>query len=125
MDKEEVMRLLYTVKVTKGNKEVEITKDVPMKSKKKLLHVLWWCNHEVLLRASKLVTTEDWLKLTENEFDIFVDTIAANMARITAKTDPDGASTVTVKQVNDIQRGYRRDLTVFKHFNGDCRMWFM
>eukprot|EP00957_Ditylum_brightwellii_P158413 12057058-Ditylum_brightwellii.AAC.1 len=59
MDKEEVMRLLYTVKVTKGNKKVEVTKDVPMKSKKKLLHVLWWHNYEVLLRASKLVTTED------------------------------------------------------------------
>ena len=41
MDKEEVMRLLYTVKVTKGDKSVDVTKDVPMKSKKKLLHVLW------------------------------------------------------------------------------------
>eukprot|EP00957_Ditylum_brightwellii_P133732 10196969-Ditylum_brightwellii.AAC.1 len=69
-----------------------------MKLKKKLLHVLWWCNHQVLLRASKLVTTEDWLKLTEKEFDIFVDTVAANMARTTVKTDPDGAFTVTVKQ---------------------------
>ena len=59
MGKEEVMRLLYTVKVTKGNKVVEVTKDVPMNLKKKLLHVLWWRNHEVLLRASMLVTTED------------------------------------------------------------------
>eukprot|EP00957_Ditylum_brightwellii_P194826 14840984-Ditylum_brightwellii.AAC.1 len=67
-----------------------------MKLKKKLLHVLWWCNREVLLRASKLVTTEDWLKFTEDEFDIFVDTIAANMARTAVKTNPDGASTVTV-----------------------------
>eukprot|EP00957_Ditylum_brightwellii_P168300 12811819-Ditylum_brightwellii.AAC.1 len=47
MDREEVMRLLYTVKVTKGNEEVEVTKDVPMKLKKKFLHVLWLCNHEV------------------------------------------------------------------------------
>eukprot|EP00957_Ditylum_brightwellii_P033162 2513202-Ditylum_brightwellii.AAC.1 len=100
MDKEEVMRLSYTVKVTKGNKEVEATKDVPMKLKKKLLHVLWWHNHEVLLRASKLVTAEDWLKLIEKYFDIFVDTIAANMARTAIMTDPDGASTVTVKQRN-------------------------
>eukprot|EP00957_Ditylum_brightwellii_P139211 10610221-Ditylum_brightwellii.AAC.1 len=69
-----------------------------MKSKKKLLCVLWWHAHEVLLNASKLVTTEDWLKLTEKEFDIFVDNIAANMARIVVKTDPDGASTVSVKQ---------------------------
>eukprot|EP00957_Ditylum_brightwellii_P101205 7712345-Ditylum_brightwellii.AAC.1 len=81
MDKEEVMRLSYTVKATKGNEEVETTKDVPMKSKKKLLHVLCWRDHEVLSRASKLVTTEDWLKLTEDEFDIFVDIIAANMTR--------------------------------------------
>eukprot|EP00957_Ditylum_brightwellii_P094217 7173482-Ditylum_brightwellii.AAC.1 len=59
MDKEEVTRLLYTTKVTEGNKLIKVTKDVPMKSKKKLLHVLWWCNHEILLRLSKLVTTED------------------------------------------------------------------
>eukprot|EP00957_Ditylum_brightwellii_P058736 4453710-Ditylum_brightwellii.AAC.1 len=86
-----------------------------MKLKKKLLHVMWQCNHEVLLRASKLVTTVDWVKLTEDEFNIFTDTIAANMARTVAKTDPDGASTVIVKQVNDFQRGHKRDLTVFKH----------
>eukprot|EP00957_Ditylum_brightwellii_P183785 13999116-Ditylum_brightwellii.AAC.1 len=59
MDKKEVMRLLYTVKVTKGDTVVEVTKDVTMKLKKRLLHVLWWRDHEVLLRASKLVTTED------------------------------------------------------------------
>eukprot|EP00957_Ditylum_brightwellii_P092809 7066377-Ditylum_brightwellii.AAC.2 len=41
IDKEEVMRLLYTVKVTKGDKSVEVTKDMPMKLKKKLLHMLW------------------------------------------------------------------------------------
>eukprot|EP00957_Ditylum_brightwellii_P055418 4199592-Ditylum_brightwellii.AAC.2 len=57
MDKEEMMRLLYTAKATEGNEEAEVTKDVPMKSKKKLLHVLWWCDHRVLLRASKLATT--------------------------------------------------------------------
>eukprot|EP00957_Ditylum_brightwellii_P172863 13159698-Ditylum_brightwellii.AAC.1 len=82
-----------------------------MKLKKKLLHVLWWCNHEVSLRASKLVTTEDWLKLTEDKFDVFVGTIAANMAKTVVKMDLGGASTVTVKQVNDFQREHRRDLT--------------
>eukprot|EP00957_Ditylum_brightwellii_P080709 6138406-Ditylum_brightwellii.AAC.1 len=51
MNKEEVMGLLYTVKVTEGDKSIEVTKDVPMKSKKKFLHVLWWRDHEVLLRA--------------------------------------------------------------------------
>eukprot|EP00957_Ditylum_brightwellii_P117102 8931718-Ditylum_brightwellii.AAC.1 len=47
------------------------------------------------------------------------------MVRTVVMTDPDGASTVTVKQVNDFQRGYRRDLTVFKHLNGAHIMWFM
>eukprot|EP00957_Ditylum_brightwellii_P130149 9927958-Ditylum_brightwellii.AAC.1 len=64
-----------------------------MKLKKKLLYVLWWCDHEVLLRANKLVTTKDWFKLTEDTFDIFVDTVAANIARTVVKTDPGGAST--------------------------------
>eukprot|EP00957_Ditylum_brightwellii_P092539 7046981-Ditylum_brightwellii.AAC.1 len=67
--------------VTKGDQSVEVTKDVPMKLKKKILHVLWLRDHEISLRASKLVTTEDWLELTKDKFDIFVDTIAANMAR--------------------------------------------
>eukprot|EP00957_Ditylum_brightwellii_P009376 709081-Ditylum_brightwellii.AAC.1 len=49
MDKEEVTRLLYIV--TNEDKSVVVTKDVPMKLKKKLLHVLWWHNHELLLRA--------------------------------------------------------------------------
>eukprot|EP00957_Ditylum_brightwellii_P116189 8862698-Ditylum_brightwellii.AAC.1 len=48
MDKEEVMMLLYRVKMTKRDKEAEVTKDMPMKSKKKLYYVLWWHNHEVL-----------------------------------------------------------------------------
>eukprot|EP00957_Ditylum_brightwellii_P109381 8343423-Ditylum_brightwellii.AAC.1 len=98
MDKEEVMKHSCTVKETNGNKVVEVTKNVLMKFKKKLLHVLWWHKHEVSLRASML------------EFDIFVDTIAANMARTAVKIDADRASTVTVKQVNDFQRGHRRNL---------------
>eukprot|EP00957_Ditylum_brightwellii_P075378 5727779-Ditylum_brightwellii.AAC.1 len=102
MDKEEVMRLLY--KVTKEDRSIEVTKDVPMKLKKKLLHVLWWCNQKVLLRANK---------------------IAVNMARTAIKMDPDAAFTITVKQFNDSQRGHKRNLRVFKYFNGDHRMWFM
>eukprot|EP00957_Ditylum_brightwellii_P092808 7066377-Ditylum_brightwellii.AAC.1 len=47
------------------------------------------------------------------------------MAWTAIKMYPDAASTVSVKQVNDFQRGHRRDLTVFKHFKGDCRLWFM
>eukprot|EP00957_Ditylum_brightwellii_P123930 9446805-Ditylum_brightwellii.AAC.1 len=39
--------------------------------------------------------------------------------------DPDGSSNVTVKQVNDFLIGHKKDLTVFKHFNDDHRMWFM
>eukprot|EP00957_Ditylum_brightwellii_P168266 12809853-Ditylum_brightwellii.AAC.1 len=62
-----------------------------MKSKKKLLHVLWWRAHEVSLRASKLVTTDDWLPLTAEKFDTFVNTVAANMARGT-KTNSDSPS---------------------------------
>eukprot|EP00957_Ditylum_brightwellii_P095562 7278611-Ditylum_brightwellii.AAC.1 len=63
MGKDEAKRLLY--KVTKKDKSIEVTKVMPMKSKDKILHVLWWYDNEVLLRTSKLVTTEDWLQLTE------------------------------------------------------------
>eukprot|EP00957_Ditylum_brightwellii_P079234 6026096-Ditylum_brightwellii.AAC.1 len=69
-----------------------------MKSKKKLLHVLWWHDHEVSLRLSKLVTTEDWLQLAADKIDIFVDTVTANVNRNAIKMAPDAGSTVTVKQ---------------------------
>eukprot|EP00957_Ditylum_brightwellii_P063490 4819591-Ditylum_brightwellii.AAC.1 len=39
------------------------------------------------------------------------------MARTLVKTDPDGAFTVTVKQVNDFQTGHWRDLTRNWHSN--------
>eukprot|EP00957_Ditylum_brightwellii_P049912 3783529-Ditylum_brightwellii.AAC.1 len=113
MDKEEIVGLLYTLKVTKGDKDVAVDE---------LLHLLWWHDHEESLRASKLVTTEDWLQLTADKFDIFVDTVAANIARTVIKMGPDAASTVTIKQVNNFQREHKRDLTVFKHLNGNCRM---
>eukprot|EP00957_Ditylum_brightwellii_P026917 2034626-Ditylum_brightwellii.AAC.1 len=100
MDKEEVMKLLYTVKVTKGNKVVEVTKDVPISQRKNPC----MCCGDVIMKYEK-------------DFDIVVDTIDANMARTTNKKDHDKASTVTVKQVDDFQRGHRRDLTVLKHFN--------
>eukprot|EP00957_Ditylum_brightwellii_P105841 8071505-Ditylum_brightwellii.AAC.1 len=47
------------------------------------------------------------------------------MARTVVKMDPDEASTVTAKKVNDFQRRHRRHLTIFKYFNGDHRMWIM
>eukprot|EP00957_Ditylum_brightwellii_P190828 14527921-Ditylum_brightwellii.AAC.1 len=78
--------------------------------KKKLLHALWWRDHEVSLRASMLVTTGNWFQLTAEKVDTFVDMVAANMARGT-KTNSDSLSNVTVKQVTDFQRGHKRDLT--------------
>eukprot|EP00957_Ditylum_brightwellii_P100575 7666149-Ditylum_brightwellii.AAC.1 len=89
-----------------------------MKSKKKLFHVLWWRDHEVSLKASKLVTIDDWLQLTVEKNDTFVDTVAAIITRGT-ETNSDSPSNVTVKQATDFQRVHRRDLTVWKHFNGD------
>eukprot|EP00957_Ditylum_brightwellii_P183957 14012651-Ditylum_brightwellii.AAC.1 len=46
------------------------------------------------------------------------------MARGT-KTNSDSPSHVAVKQATDFQRGHKKDLTVYKHFNGARRMWFM
>ena len=40
------------------------------------------------------------------EFDPFVDMVAANMARLSIKFDPDAISDVTIKEVNDVQRGH-------------------
>eukprot|EP00957_Ditylum_brightwellii_P044327 3362981-Ditylum_brightwellii.AAC.1 len=39
--------------------------------------------------------------------------------------DSEVVSTITAKQVNGSQIRYKRDLTVYKYFDGGCRMWFM
>ena len=77
MDKEEVMKLSYDIVSSQDT----VTTNVPMKAKEKLLHVLWWHDHEVSMKVSKLITTDEWMQLTEEDFDFFVDTVAANMAR--------------------------------------------
>ena len=97
MDKEEVIKMSYDIVSSQDT----VTTNVPMKSKKKLLHVLWWRDHEVSMKASKLITTDEWMQLTKEDFDFFVDTVAANMTRSSNKLDRDATSTVTVTQVND------------------------
>ena len=69
MDKEEVMKLSYDIISSRDT----VTTNVPMKSKKKLLQVLWSRDHEVSMKASKLITTDEWMQLTEEDFDFFVD----------------------------------------------------
>ena len=73
---------------------------VSMKSKKKLLHVLRWRDHEVSMKESKLITTYGWIvQLTEEDFGLFVDIVVA--ARASIKSDPNATCAITAKQMND------------------------
>ena len=121
MTREEVMELEY--------QESGTTLKVPMKSKKKLLHVLWWRDHEASMRASRLVTADDWLQLTEEVFQEFRDTQAANIARAgtgssSGTSVPTGGTTlssgtVTGSQVYDFRCSHKCDPSVYQSFNGD------
>jgi hypothetical protein len=73
MDKDEIMSLTY--------KDGDDRREVPMRHKKKLLHVLWWRNHLMVQRANGVVTLEDWMDLTEEKYEFFRATEAPKMSQ--------------------------------------------
>ena len=63
MDKDEVLTLKYP--------RSSIDTPVPMKPKKKLLHLLWWRDYTVSLKSDKLMSTDEWMKLTQDDYEAF------------------------------------------------------
>lgn len=121
MDKDEIMSLQYLD--TSG--AAPVRKDVPMKAKKRLLHLLWWRDHCVSQRADKHLEIDDWMKLTDVTYEAFRSTVAANIARAggAGKTTPEAAA-VTSNQVLDFQRGHKRNVAAYMDFSGDRKSWF-
>lgn len=76
MDKDEIMALQYMD--TSGAQSV--IKDVPMKAKKRLLHLLWRRDHCVSQQADKHISLEDLMKLTDDTYEHFRLTEAAKIA---------------------------------------------
>ncbi len=120
MDKDEIMALKYV-----DNAGAQpVTKDVPMKAKKRLLHLLWWRDHCVSQQADKHLAIDDWMKLTDDTYEVFRSTVAANIARVgSGKTTPEAAA-VTSNQVLDFQRGHKRNVSAYMEFSGDRKSWF-
>ena len=73
MDKEKVLTLKYSRR--------SIDTPVPMKPKKKLLHLLWWRDYTVSLKSDKLMYTDEWMKLTQDDYEDFRSKQAANISR--------------------------------------------
>ena len=73
MDKDEVLTLKYS--------RSSIDTPVPMKPKKKLLHLLWWRDYTVSLKSDKLMYTDEWMKLTQDDYEDFRSKQAANISR--------------------------------------------
>ena len=130
MDQEEVMGLEfpYVSKEAQGDEPEEVEyATVPMKDRKRLLHLLWWRDHYVAQQSIKSITNDVWCELTAEEFNEFRVTTAANMARKTSVSGSSGSSsvmTVTSSQVQEFQKGHRRDIKVYADFKGDRRQWF-
>ncbi|MEL6802173.1 MAG: hypothetical protein AAFO91_00130, partial [Bacteroidota bacterium] len=123
MSQDEVMGLEYP--------DGAVTKKVPMKQRKLLLHVLWWRDAEAETRASRQVSVEDWQALTAEEFESFRDAEAANIARAgtsasggTAARRTASTTAVTGKDVNEFRKTHKRDPSAYSKFNGEHRSWF-
>ena len=120
MDKDEIMALKYV----DDSGAQPVSKDVPMKAKKRLLHLLWWRDHCVSQQADKHIAIEDWMKLTDDTYEAFRSTVAANLARGgSSKTTPEAAA-VTSNQVLDFQRGHKRNVAAYMEFSGHRKSWF-
>ena len=103
MSEEEIMDLKYP----DGGTE----KLVPMKLRKKLLHLLWWRDLEASKQSSGTVSIEDWNALTEEVYDSFRSVHAANRARGNGTVGMGVTSTnaVTQEKVVAFQKGHKRD----------------
>ena len=73
MDKDEVMDLNYS--------KISTDTPVPIKLKKKLLHLIWWRDYTVSLKSDKLMYTDEWMKLTQDDYEDFRSKQAANISR--------------------------------------------
>ena len=63
MDKDKVMALKYS--------KSSIDTPVPVKSKKKLLHLLWWRDYTVSFKSDRLIPPADWMELTQDDYEDF------------------------------------------------------
>ena len=63
MDKDKVMDLNYSKSI--------IETPVPVKSKKKLLHLLWLRDYTVSFKSDQLIPPADWMKLNQDDYEDF------------------------------------------------------
>ena len=61
--KDKVMNLKYS--------NSSIDTPLPMKSEKKLLYLLWWRDYNLSLKSDKLMSTDVWMKLTQDIYEAF------------------------------------------------------
>ena len=63
MKKDKLMDLKYS--------KSSIDTPVPMKPKKKLLHLIWWRDYTASLKSDKLMSTNEWMKITKDYYKSF------------------------------------------------------
>ena len=72
IDKDGVMTLKYSKSSTDTT--------VPMKPNNKLLHLIWWRDYTVPLKPDKLMTTDECMKITQDDYEAFQYKQAANIS---------------------------------------------
>ena len=105
MDKDKVMALKYS--------KSSIDTPVPVKSKKKLLHLLWWRDYTVSFKSDRLMPPADWMELTQDDYEDFQSKQAENIYR-----SREGYSVAENKKIEgtsayDFRKGHKRDISEF------------
>ena len=97
-----------------------------MKSRKKLLHLLWWRDHLVAQKSDKMLSDKDWANMAVDRYEEFRANDAPNIARAgsSGMASSTAATAVTKNQVNEFQKGHRRNVSVYMSYTGDRRFWF-
>ena len=63
MDKDNAMVLKYSKSITDTPN--------PMKTKNKLLYLLWWIYYTVSLKSDKVMSTDEWMKIMQDDYEAF------------------------------------------------------
>ena len=116
MDKDKVMDLKYY----KSSRDTP----VPMKSKNKLFHLLWWRDYTVSLKSDKIMSTDEWMKQTKDDYEFIQSKTVTNIYRSVEGQLVAANKTTQIPIASDFKKVHKRYILKYASYNGDIRYWF-
>ena len=116
MDKDEVMDLNYS--------ESSADTPFPMKSKRKLFHLIWWRYYTVSLKSYKIMSNDEWMKQTQYDYEAIRSKQVTNIA-ISGEGQLVAVNKTTYgPSASYYWKGHNWDMSAYASYNGNLRYWF-